>query len=133
MEKRTALGTADVDDEMLAEMVAAQLGVGRVELLTSVAEVAPYDLEALTTAGRFWVHGKARCGDTTMPYRFFVKVVQSWERSPYFAFASTELREVAIASVPWRREPDVYASDLGTACRPACPCPPPEVWSSSTS
>ena len=113
MEKRTALGAADVDDDVLAEMVAAQLGVGRVELLTAVAEVAPYDLEALTTAGRFWVHGKAGCGDTTMPYRFFVKVVQSWERSPYFAFVPTELREVAIASVPWRREPDVYASDLG--------------------
>ena len=119
---------------MLAEMVAAQLGVGRVELLTSVAEVAPYDLEALTTAGRFWVHGKARCGDTTMPYRFFVKVVQSWERSPFFAFVPTELREVAtrLGAVARASRTSTPAT-WGTACRPACPCLRPEVWSSSTS
>jgi len=114
MSDRAALGAADVSDGELAGMVAQSLGVDAVELVESTAEVAPYDLEALTTAGRYWVHGTARhaCGES--PYRFYVKVVQSWERSPFFAWVPEEMRELALASVPWRREPDVYRSDLAS-------------------
>jgi hypothetical protein len=112
MPDRKALGAADVDDATLAAMVAEQLGASQVEVLTSSADVFPYDLDALTTAGRYWVHGTARHDGGESPYAFFVKVVQSWERSPIFAFVPPELREMALAAMPWRREPDVYSSDL---------------------
>ena len=113
MTGRTAvLGSADVEDAVLAGMVAAQLGVDEVAVTSSCAEVVPYDLPALTTGGRFWVRGTARHGCTEAPYAFFVKLVQSWARSPLFEFVPAGLREHALATVPWRREPDVYRSDL---------------------
>src|SRR3954454_14983332 len=93
-------------------MVAAATGAGEVELLSATAEVAPYDLEALTTGGRYWVRGTARADGTETTYRFFVKVVQSWGRSPLFAMVPEPLREAALAMVPWRNEPEVYRSDL---------------------
>ncbi|MEG9248321.1 phosphotransferase [Arthrobacter sp. Soc17.1.1.1] len=110
---RAILGPADVTDEALAAMVAEHLGVGAVELTGCRAEVAEYDLDALTTAGRFWVHGTARHAGEVSPYSFFVKVVQSWTRSPQFANVPEPLREIAAASLPWRNEPAVYRSDLG--------------------
>jgi hypothetical protein len=111
--RAAVLGPADVDDAVLAGMVAAQLGVADVAVMTSCAEVVPYDLPALTTGGRFWVRGTARHGGVESAYRFFVKLVQSWARSPVFAQVPENLREHALAMVPWRREPDVYRSDLG--------------------
>ncbi len=113
MSGREALGAADVTDDRLAAMVAVQLHVPQVELLTSGAEVAPYDLEALTTSGRYWVRGTARHDGGVAPFAFFVKVVQSWSRSPIFAYVPAEMREAALASMPWEREPRIYASDLG--------------------
>lgn len=112
MSDRAVLGAADVSDADLAAMVAASLGIDAVEIVTSSAEVAPYDLEALTTAGRYWVRGSVRHKDGESPFCFFVKVVQSWERSRHFAWVPEEMRELALASLPWRREPDVYRSDL---------------------
>ena len=113
MERHEVLGAADVSDERLAELVAVQLGVPHVELLTSYAEDVAYDLPALTTAGRHWVRGTARHAGGDEPYAFFVKHVQSWSRSPIFAMVPAEMREAALAGVPWEREPRVYASDLG--------------------
>lgn len=124
MGERSLLGSADLSDEVLAEMVASSLRVGRVDLVTTEAEVFPYDLEALTTAGRFWVRGTARVvepGDsaepvgTTAPFAFFVKVVQSWARSPLFAMVPEPMREAALRMVPWQTEPEVYRSRLGEA------------------
>jgi len=43
----------------------------------------------------------------------FVKVVQSWARSPMFAFVPDGMKELAEASVPWRTEALAYRSDLG--------------------
>jgi hypothetical protein len=112
--RAAVLGAADVEDAVLAGMVAEQLGVGEVEVATCCAEVVPYDLEALTTGGRFWVRGTARHSSGESTYAFFVKLVQSWARSPLFHFVPDGLREHALATVPWRREPDVYRSDLDT-------------------
>jgi Phosphotransferase enzyme family len=112
MGDRSVLGAADVSDESLASMVAAAVGAEHVELLTSRAEVAPYDLEALTTGGRYWVSGTAVANGRETSYRFFVKVVQTWARSPLFAFVPEALRPAALAMVPWRREPELYRSDL---------------------
>jgi phosphotransferase family enzyme len=113
MSDRSVLGPADVSDDELAAMVAESLGVEKVDLLDSCAEVAPYDLEALTTAGRYWVHGRALADGEEVPFRFFVKVVQSWGRSPLFRFVPEPMRERALAMVPWRTEPEIYRSDLG--------------------
>jgi hypothetical protein len=112
MHERSVLGPADVSDQELALMVAQSLGVASVDLLSSHAEVAPYDLDALTTGGRFWVRGRARIGTRDATYAFFVKVVQSWARSPLFRFIPEEHRAAALALVPWRSEPLVYRSDL---------------------
>jgi hypothetical protein len=78
-----------------------------------VAEVVPYDLAAITTAGRYWVRGIARTFAGDRPFAFFVKHLQSWERSPLFATVPEELREMAAAMVPWRTEALAYRSRLG--------------------
>jgi hypothetical protein len=123
MHDRTALGTADVSDEALAAIVADALGDPGAELLSSCAEVVPYDLEALTTAGRYWVSGRAVTRSGERPYRLFVKVVQSWSRTSHFAFVPVELRAVALAGLPWEIEPAVYASDLGERLPPGLTMP----------
>ena len=109
---RSLLGAADVSDDVLADMVAAQLHVPSVQVLSATADVAPYDLEALTTAGRYRLRGLAAHASGEETFDFYVKVVQSWERSPAFQFVPPEVREIALAGIPWRREPDVYRSDL---------------------
>jgi len=118
MHDRTALGTADVTDDVLDGLVRGLLGLDpedELALLGSSAEVAPYDLNALTTAGRFWVRGSAATASGQRPFAFFVKVVQSWSRSPVFAFVPEEQRSQALAALPWQVEPMVYRSDLAGA------------------
>ena len=108
------LGAADVDDDVLVAMVAAQLGVppGDVELSSITIETVDYDLSAITTGGRWWVRGDARVDGNVRPWSFFVKVVQNWSRSPFFREVPEEVREMAAAGVPWRTEALVYRSDL---------------------
>jgi hypothetical protein len=101
---RAILGPADVTDEALTAMVEDCLGVDGAELVDGSVEVADYDLEALTTAGRYWVRGTARHAQGASSYAF---------RSPQFEHVPEPLRELAAASLPWRSEPDVYRSDLG--------------------
>jgi Phosphotransferase enzyme family len=112
MHDRTVLGVVDLPAEEFAAAVDALFG-RPVQVLASHAEVAPYDLPALTTAGRFWVHGIARTDTGLQDFAFFVKHVQTWVRSPLFAIVPDELREFAATTVPWRTEPLVYRSDLG--------------------
>jgi hypothetical protein len=109
---RDELGAADVSDQELATMVASHLGQDSVELLESSADPVDYDLPAITTGGRWWVsgHAEAECG--RVPFRFFVKQVQSWDRHPFFAFVPEEFRELAVAGVPWKTEAEVYRSDV---------------------
>jgi phosphotransferase family enzyme len=110
---RSVLGPADVSDAELAVMVADSLDVPEVEVTDCHAEVAEYDIEALTTAARYRVRGTARHAGGTSPFAFYVKVVQSWTRSPAFRQVPEPLREVAAAGLPWQNEPAVYRSDLG--------------------
>ena len=63
MHDRSALGHADVDDATLTAMVADLLegrGVPTYSSLTRTWEEFPYDLPAITTAGRYVVSGKCR-------------------------------------------------------------------------
>jgi hypothetical protein len=119
MHDRRVLGPANVDDARLAALVADQLGVASVELLSSRAEVVAYDIDAITTAGRYRVTGRAREGQ----FAFFVKVVQSWGRHPAFRFVPAEMRDYALASVPFEAEPRVYRSDLGQRLPPGLAMP----------
>ena len=112
MGTRELLGPGDVDDDALAEMVRDALDVAEVDLLSCEVAVVDYDLEALTTAGRYWVRGTARHAGAVSPYAFFVKLVQSWSRSPQFQQVPEHLRDVAAAGLPWRGEPLVYRSEL---------------------
>jgi hypothetical protein len=111
---RTALGPADVSDPQLTQMVAALLRApsGDVTLLESHASEVDYDLPAITTAGRYWVRGRASVTGTEVSFSLFVKHVQSWSRSPLFALVPPEMVVMAEAGVPWRTEPLVYRSDL---------------------
>ena len=113
MSGRDALGPADVDDEHLRTIVARLLGEPVAELRAVEVETVPYDLEAITTGGRWWVCGEAVTAGGRRPFRMFVKLVQSWSRSPQFASVPEEVRDFAAASVPWRTELEVYRSDLG--------------------
>ena len=88
--------------------------VAQVELLDSAVTEVAYDLPAITTGGRYVRRGPAAVAGRTTPYPMFVKLVQSWSRSPLFAFVPEEIREVAEATVPWRTEPLAYRSDLAT-------------------
>lgn len=114
MNARSLLGPADVTDEGLATIVANQHGVDpmAVTIVDSRADPVPYDLVSITTAGRFWVAGTARINGQLVPFRYFVKHVQSWSRSPLFAQVPDPHRAMAEASVPWRTEPLLYRSDL---------------------
>lgn len=115
MHDRTLLGPADVDDATLTAMVADLLShdeVGGVELVSSSATPVPYDVPSITTVGRYWVSGLARTSDGEERWRVFVKHVQSWRHSPFFAFVPEEAREMAAATMPWRIEALVYRSDL---------------------
>jgi len=112
MGSREELGAADVSDQELATMVASHLGQDSVELLGSRSDPVDYDLPAITTGGRWWVSGHAEIECGRVPFRFFVKQVQSWDRHPVFALVPEEFRELAVAGVPWKTEAEVYRSDL---------------------
>ena len=114
MHDRSALGPADVTDGELAVMVADLWGTDpdETELLESGAEEADYDLPAITTAGRYWVHGRARADGREQAFRLFVKHVQSWSRHPFFQEVPPEHRAAAAVGVPWRTEALAYRSDL---------------------
>ena len=109
---RELLGAADVSDAELAAMVADLLHEDTVELVDSRVDPVDYDLPAITTGGRWWVSGHVTTQCARAPFRLFVKQVQSWARSPFFAMVPEELREEAAAGVPWRTEAEVYRSDL---------------------
>ncbi len=111
---RELLGAADLDGTSLVEVVARSLGAdpSDVEIVTGIAEIAPYDIESITTAGRYWVYGEALVSGVSRRYRMFVKHMQCWSRTPMFEAIPPELRELARASVPWRSEATVYRSDL---------------------
>jgi hypothetical protein len=112
MHDRSALGAADLSDAALTRLVGMQLGLDHVDLLDSTAVEVPYDLVALTTAGRYRVRGHAAAPQGPRPFSFFVKVVQSWFRSAFFEQVPVHMREVALAMLPWQVEPAVYRSDL---------------------
>ena len=114
--ERTELGAADVDDAVLRAMVGGRLGASQtdIELLSVRIETVDYDLSAITTGGRWWVRGEARVDGVIRPWSFFVKVMQSWSRSPLFEMVPEDIREEAAASVPWRTESLVYRSDLAS-------------------
>lgn len=109
---RRALGDDDVSDEELARLVAALWDVPFVRLLDSAAEPVDYDVPSILTGARTWVRGRADAGAGPRPFAFFVKRVHHWRHSPAFAFVPDGLREWATASVPWRAEVLLYASDL---------------------
>ena len=113
MGTRDELGAADVSDAQLAAMVADLLHEDSVELLDSRVDPVDYDLPAITTGGRWWVSGHATTQCAKAPYRFFVKQVQSWSRSPFFQLVPEHLQEWAASTVPWKTEAEVYRSDIG--------------------
>jgi hypothetical protein len=112
MGDRGLLGTADVSDDVLLAMVSDLLGQRATSLHDVSVEEFAYDLPAITTAGRHRVRGVARGADGDRPFALFVKQVQEWSRSPYFADVPVEMREQAAKMVPWRTEAEVYRSDL---------------------
>ncbi len=125
MGERSLLGPADVDDATFTGIVARALGEQPhgVTVLESAASVVPYSLDAITTAGRYWVTARAATPEGERSARLFVKHVQSWSRSPFFQLVPEELRAMAATSVPWRTEPLVYGSDLHRRLPPGLTMP----------
>ena len=112
MGDRHLLGAADVTDDVLLAMVSDLLDQAVASLHDVHVEEFEYDLPAITTAGRHRVFGVASCTDGDQPFSMFVKQVQEWSRSPYFADVPPDFREQAARMVPWRTEAEVYRSDL---------------------
>ena len=116
VDRREVLGADDVTDAELEEMVADLWGVPAVRLHDSAAEPVAYDVPSILTGARTWVRGHADAGDDTgaggRAFTLFVKRVHNWRHSPAFAGVPPEIGEWAAASLPWRAEPLVYASDL---------------------
>jgi len=107
------LGLFDRPLDRLADLVAALLQAPRAHVNTVHVDTHPYDLPAITTAGRFRVSGTARTGGPDpVRYSFFVKVVQSYARSPLSQQLPDSLRDLVAPLVPWRTEPDLYRTDL---------------------
>lgn len=109
------LGAAEVTGQRYAGIIADLLDVPQVEVLSCEAEEFPYDLEALTTGGRYLLTGTARAGSQVLPFRVFVKVVRSFARSPIFALVPEPLRLEALRTLPWQLEPEIYRSNLADA------------------
>jgi hypothetical protein len=121
---RAVLGPADVPDDELGSFVAAALGVRRATILTSTAEVFPYDRPAITTAGRFTVTGSARIETGEVrAFSFFVKVICAYRSSVLPASAPESLRAQAPALVPWRSEATIYRSGLRDGLPPRLTMP----------
>ena len=108
MTGRDALGPVDVDDETLAEMLSAD------DIVESHVEVVDYGLTTLTTGERWWVSGTARQDGADVPFRLFVKVVQSALRSPALAGIPPQFHLAIADALPWHVEPNAYRSDLAT-------------------
>lgn len=115
VDRREVLGADDVTDAELEAMVADLWGVPAVRLHHSAAEPVAYDVPSILTGARTWVRGRADAGHGSGAREFtlFVKRVHNWRHSPAFADVPPEIGEWAAASLPWRAEPLVYASDLG--------------------
>lgn len=115
VDRREVLGADDVTDAELEAMVADLWGVAAVRLHDSAAEPVAYDVPSILTGARTWVRGRADAcdGSGAREFTLFVKRVHNWRHSPAFADVPPEIGEWAAASLPWRAEPLVYASDLG--------------------
>jgi hypothetical protein len=112
VDRREVLGADDVSDAELAAMVADLWRVDAVALLDSTAEPVAYDVPSILTGARTWVRGHADAGGGSREFTLFVKRVHNWRHSPAFAGVPPEIGEWAAASLPWRAEHLVYASDL---------------------
>ena len=112
VDRREVLGADDVTDAELEAMVADLWDLPSVRLLDATAEPVAYDVPSILTGARTWVHGHADAGNGPAPFTLFVKRVHNWRHSPAFAGVPPEIGEWAAASLPWRAEPLVYASDL---------------------
>lgn len=109
---RGVLGNDDVSDVEVEQIVASLWNVPAVTLLASTAEPVAYDVPSILTGARTWVRGHADDGTGPRGFALFVKRVHNWRHSPVFAFVPPEIAEEAAASLPWRAELLLYASDL---------------------
>jgi len=66
--------------------VGKSLGRQPVEVADVTVSEVPYDQLALTTLSRNRVRGTATTDGLTATFSIFVKVLQSWSRSPVFEF-----------------------------------------------
>ena len=117
----TALGVGS--EEHLRQLVGKSLGRQPVEVADVTVSEVPYDQLALTTLSRNRVRGTATTDGLTAAFSIFVKVVQSWSRSPVFELVPVELRELALVQLPWTVEPLAYRSALRDAPPPGLTMP----------
>jgi Phosphotransferase enzyme family len=116
-----ALGVSS--EEHLLQLVGRSLGRQPVEIADLTVSEVPYDQLALTTLSRSRVRGTAMSDGLAAAFSIFVKVLQSWSRSPIFELVPLELRELALAQLPWTVEPLAYRSALRDALPPGLTMP----------
>ena len=116
---RSVLGPADVDDARLAAMVAAALGVDRgASCCRRRAEVVAYDIEALTTAGRYRVAGGPGTTAARPASRSSSRSCSRGSRSPLFRSSRRSSGRWRWPGSRSRPSPGSTAATSPTGCRP---------------
>ena len=109
-----------IDGASVGLAAATALGVATVEIVDWQVEPVAYPATTPSTLGLQRVVATVRPADDgasglpgdVQTVRIFVKTLGSLRHSPMFELIPVEVREIAVASFPWRLEIDVLASDL---------------------
>jgi hypothetical protein len=111
-----ALGPAQVDPAHLSRLVARALHIERADVVDVDVSTVDYPSFTIATGALLRVHGHARKtqeGDA-VPFRLFVKQLQSARVWPLLHVVPEDQREAWVTSFPWRIEIDAFTSPLAS-------------------
>src|SRR5262245_35361726 len=104
----TTLITEDaIENADLTALVRDRLGDPGAEIAELSVEVIPHATGSLATRGLHRVSGSATSGAR---WSFVAKSISSIRHSPMLSVIPEAMREMAIATFPWRADLDVYLS-----------------------
>ena len=109
---RVLLGDGHPRDDELMAIVRDALRRPNATIVDWRVETVPYEIGTPFTEGLFRVRGIASDGEWVGPWSLFVKLVRSWRHWPMLHVMPEHIREAMLQHPGWRKEPDIYGSDL---------------------
>jgi Phosphotransferase enzyme family len=109
---RDLLGDGRPRDDELMAIVRDALRRPNATIVDWRVETVPYEIGTPFTEGLFRVRGIASDGEWVGPWSLFVKLVRSWRHWPMLHVMPEHIREAMLQHPGWRKEPDIYDSDL---------------------